>query len=125
MQEKQLIISVTKKDLEVQHFMAGGKGGQNQNKRMTGVRIVHRDSGAVGECREERSQNQNQAVALKRLSEHPKFKLWINKIYYEIMDGKTLDEKVDELLKPELIKTEGKNEQGKWEKIDVNTPNNK
>jgi protein subunit release factor B len=117
MANKQLIISVTKKDLEVQHFMAGGKGGQNQNKRMTGVRIIHKDSGAVAECREERSQKQNQAIALKRLSEHPKFKLWVTRVYYELMDGKTLDEKVDEELQSKNIKVEGKNEQGKWVEI--------
>ncbi len=51
---RELMFSITKDDLDVQTFRAGGKGGQNQNKRETGVRIVHRPSGAVGESRSER-----------------------------------------------------------------------
>ena len=75
---KKLLFSVTKKDFEIQTFRSGGKGGQNQNKRDTGVRIVHRESGATGESREERSQAQNKKNAFKRLTESLKFKLWLN-----------------------------------------------
>lgn len=74
---KNLIFSVTIKDCEVQTFRSGGKGGQNQNKRDTGVRIIHHPSGAVGESREERSQLQNKRNAWRRMAESPKFKLWI------------------------------------------------
>lgn len=75
MREK--VMSVTIHDCEVQTFRAGGPGGQNQNKRDTAVRIIHRPSGAVGESREERSQLQNKKKAWKRLAEHPKMKLWL------------------------------------------------
>ena len=42
--EKKLLFSVTKKDFDIQTFRSGGKGGQHQNKRDTGVRCVHKAS---------------------------------------------------------------------------------
>jgi peptide chain release factor 2 len=46
-------------DIDVQIFRAGGKGGQHQNKTETGVRLIHRPTGARVECRNERSQHEN------------------------------------------------------------------
>lgn len=69
------ILSVTIHDCEVQHFRSGGKGGQNQNKRDTGTRVIHHPSGARGESREERSQLQNKKKAFRRMVESPKFQL--------------------------------------------------
>jgi len=69
------ILSVTIADCEVQTFRAGGSGGQNQNKRDTGVRIIHRASGARGEARDERSQLQNKRLAWKRMAASPQFQL--------------------------------------------------
>src|SRR5260370_29555541 len=77
--KRELLFSVTLKDCDVQHFRSGGKGGQNQNKRDTGTRIIHRDSGAVGEARDERSQLQNKKLAWRRMTQHPKFKVWLNR----------------------------------------------
>jgi protein subunit release factor B len=71
------ILSVSIHDCEVQHFRSGGKGGQNQNKRDTGARIIHHPSGARGESREERSQLQNKKRAFLRMIETPEFKLWM------------------------------------------------
>jgi hypothetical protein len=114
--ERQLLFSITKDDFEIQVFCSGGKGGQNQNKVSTGVRIIHKDSGAVGESREERSQLQNKKIAFKRLTEHPKFKFWHTKIVHEILHGKSVDEIVDEMMVEENIKTEIK-VNGKWVKV--------
>lgn len=69
------MFSVTVKDCEVQTFRAGGKGGQNQNKRDTGVRIIHHPSGARGEARDERSQLQNKRLAFTRMADHPLFRV--------------------------------------------------
>jgi protein subunit release factor B len=74
MTERTLVLSVTLKDCDVQTFRAGGNGGQNQNKRDTGVRIIHRASGARGEARDERSQLQNKRLAFKRMTDHPLFR---------------------------------------------------
>ena len=69
------ILSVTIHDCDVQHFRSGGKGGQNQNKRDTGTRIIHRPSGARGEARDERSQLQNKKLAFRRMAESDPFQL--------------------------------------------------
>lgn len=76
MSERQLLFSVTRDDFDIQTFASGGPGGQHQNKTQSGVRIIHRDSGAVGESREERSQHMNKATAFRRLVETPRFKSW-------------------------------------------------
>ena len=75
MVERHRILSVTIHDCEVQHFRSGGKGGQNQNKRDTGTRIIHRASGARGEARDERSQLQNKKLAFRRMAESATFQL--------------------------------------------------
>ena len=111
---RQFLLSVTKDDLEVQTFRCGGHGGQNVNKVETGCRIIHRESGAVGESREERSQWQNKKIALRRLTEHPKFKVWLNKKYYELKTGKTIDQIVDEMMDLNNIKIEIRDEKGRW-----------
>jgi len=53
----------------VETFMAGGKGGQHQNRTESGVRLVHLPTGVVVTSREERSQHRNKAIALHRLRE--------------------------------------------------------
>ena len=113
---KEHIFSLSKKDFTVQTFRSGGKGGQHQNKTDSGVRIIHNESGAVGESREDKSQFRNKSIAFKRLVKNPKFKIWLNRKVYEIMDKKTIEEKVDEALKPENLKVEFA-EDGKWEEV--------
>jgi protein subunit release factor B len=70
---KELLLSVTLKDCDVQCKRGSGKGGQNRNKRDTAVRIVHRASGAVGESQEQRSQLQNKRAAFLRMVQTPVF----------------------------------------------------
>ena len=73
---RELLFSVTKKDFRIDTFRAGGPGGQNQNKRETGVRITHLESGASAESRTHRTQGQNKKAALERLVQTPKWKTW-------------------------------------------------
>lgn len=113
---KELLFSVTLADCTVQTFRAGGPGGQHQNKRETGVRIIHNESGAVGESREERSQLQNKKRAWRRMVDHPKFRFWVREKRREIETGKTLEERVNEWTAPENLKIEVR-ENGVWREV--------
>lgn len=84
MTNSELAFSVSINDCEVQTFRSGGKGGQNQNKRDTGVRVIHHESGARGESRDERSQLQNKRTAFKRMVDTPEFKRYIDMRMYGI-----------------------------------------
>lgn len=106
MTKSEILFSITKKDFEVQTFRSGGSGGQNQNKRDTGVRIIHRESGAVGESREERSQYANKKTAFHRLTETITFKKWLNIKVMELQQNKTIEQQVEETCSPENIKAE-------------------
>ena len=109
---KELAFSVTLADCDVQTFRAGGKGGQNQNKRDTGVRIIHRDSGARGESREERSQLQNKRTAFKRMTETKEFKLWLK---HKLGVTAKIEAEVQRSLdNPKNLVIESKDERGRW-----------
>ena len=64
----------------VETFMAGGKGGQHQNKTESGVRLVHLPTGVAVTSREERSQHRNKSIALKRLREKLEGRNWRPKL---------------------------------------------
>lgn len=114
--KKELLFSITKKDLVIQTFRSGGKGGQHQNKIDSGVRIIHRDSGGVGESRNHKSQLRNKREALKRLTETPKFKIWINRRAWEIISGKTIEQRVEDQMMDINLKIEYKDKSGQWNK---------
>lgn len=122
MATKELLFSITKKDLDITTFRAGGKGGQHQNKTDSAVRIKHRDSGAVAESRESRSQAENKSIAWKRLIETPEFKVWLKKRIAEASmtsDQKRKMEKriadaVARQMAPGNILEEVQNEDGTW-----------
>lgn len=114
MAEKELLFSLTKKDFKVQTFRGSGPGGQHRNKKDTGVRIIHDESGARGEATEERSQEQNKRIAFRRLIDSSKFKIWHIRKCKEIIDKKTLEQKVEESMAPENLKIEVKDSSGRW-----------
>lgn len=115
MSKRELLLRLTKNDFEIQTFKAGGKGGQHQNKTDSGVRIIHKASGATGESRSERSQLTNKKLAFKRLSKSPKFKFWLRGMVLELTTGKTIEQRVDEQMKPENLRIETVGEDGKWQ----------
>src|SRR5262249_59099253 len=65
--EGDIEIEIRREDVERQTFRSGGPGGQHQNKTESGVRLIHRPTGIVAECRNERSQHKNEDMAWKML----------------------------------------------------------
>jgi len=94
MRERELLFSLTKKDFKIDTFRSGGPGGQYQNTTDSGVRITHTESGAVGESREERSQNQNKKKALEKLVKTNAFKIWQKRKAFEMMGRIKTEEQI-------------------------------
>ena len=111
---REKIATVTLKDCDVDTFRSGGKGGQNVNKRDTGVRITHRASGAIGKSTEQRSQLQNKRAAFRRMTETKEFRAWTRRL---AAGNELLKVEVERELWPDRTLVEVKDEEGRWKKL--------
>jgi len=110
---KELLFSVTKKDLIINFFSGSGAGGQHRNRHKNCVRMFHEDSGVRTTGQSHKEKNTNLREAFKNLTTHPKFKIWMNIKISEKIKGKTIEKEVEEWMDKENLKIEFR-EKDKW-----------
>ncbi len=104
---KDTILSLNKKDFVITFYKGSGAGGQKRNKTSNAARVKHPESGAIGECQETRSKDENLKRAFHRMIESREFQLWLKMTTSAILAGyKSIEERVEDQMKDDNLKIE-------------------
>ena len=119
MKNKELLFSISKKDLEITYFSGTGAGGQHRNRHMLNCRINHPDSGVIVTCGKHKSKDRNTREAFRQLVNHPKFKKWHKlKCAQLLADKEEIEQTVERQMNEENLLIEKFNaDKKKWEKL--------
>jgi len=105
MREK--ILSITKKDFDIQFFSGTGAGGQHRNKHQNCVRMKHRESGVTATGQSNRSREANLREAFNGIVKSKEFNAWLKReISMRLHEGISIEEKVKRMMRPENLKIE-------------------
>lgn len=105
--------SVTKKDFELTWFSGTGAGGQHRNKHQNSCRLKHKATGIIKTGQSSRSREANRREALHAMANDRRFISYCAIKLHEMELGITLEEQVDDMMKPENLKIEEMVD-GKW-----------
>ena len=117
--KRELLFSVTKKDLKISYFSGSGAGGQHRNKHQNCVRMQHLESGASSTGQSHKERRANLREAFKSLVESPQFKVWQSRKTQEVLKGKTIEEEVDKMMAEDEIKVEFRNKKKQWVESEI------
>lgn len=116
-QRRKLLFSVAPSECHLDTFTVGGHGGSGKDTSNTGVRWTHLPSGAVGESREFRSQQQNKEAAWKRMGQSKAFQTWARMQAAKIMGQPSIDDLVDQEMTRDKLKVEVREGQ-EWRQVE-------
>ena len=107
MSERKLLFRLTKNDFVITNIKGSGKGGQHRNKKATGVRIKHPESGAQGVATDSKSQKQNRRNAFQRLVDSSEFQRWHRiETARRMLDETEVQRRVERMMAPNNLLVE-------------------
>jgi protein subunit release factor B len=90
LREKMQSLGIFEKDLDESFVRSGGAGGQHVNKTSSCVQILHRPTGLMVKCQQDRSQSINRYLARRLL---------VEKIERQILGVKTAAQQLAEKIR--------------------------